>query len=258
MTEDEIGLYNYLRIKKSRVENAHTKTLIFNATLKDAYPGQFVMAWLPGIGEKPFSISGNDPLSLTICDVGPLSHALCQLVEGAPVWVRGPFGQGFKLVGESHILVGGGYGAAPLYYLAQQARQLSHKVQVCLGAKTKADLLMVQQFKDLGCQVSIATEDGSLGELGFVTQALKKAAQSQNPAGVYACGPTGMLLAVNQFCQDHQIPSQLSFEALIRCGIGLCGSCELPERFCTEIDAPRGWLVCKDGPVFQTQTGSIA
>ena len=69
MTEDEIGLYNYLRINKSRVENAHTKTLIFNAPLKDAYPGQFLMAWLPGIGEKPFSISGNDPLSLTICDV---------------------------------------------------------------------------------------------------------------------------------------------------------------------------------------------
>ena len=258
MTEDEIGLYNYLRIKKSRVENAHTKTLIFNAPLKDAYPGQFVMAWLPGIGEKPFSISGNDPLSLTICDVGPLSHALCQLVEGAPVWVRGPFGQGFKLVGESHILVGGGYGAAPLYYLAQQARQLSHKVQVCLGAKTKADLLMVQQFKDLSCQVSIATEDGSLGETGFVTKALEMATEAQYPTGVYACGPTGMLLAINQFYQNQQLSTQLSFEALIRCGIGLCGSCELSEAICTEINAPKGWLVCKDGPVFQTQTGSIA
>jgi len=249
MTNIMTGVFQRIRLAHVQNENAHTKTLIFNYFLKDAQPGQYVMAWLPGIGEKPFSISGSDPLSLTVCDVGPVSHALCQLSKGERVWVRGPLGKGFALSGEVHILVGGGYGAAPLSFLAKQARALNHKVVVCLGAKIKADLLMVEQFEGMGCEVLLATEDGSASVQGLVSLPLLQALQDNNPAVVYACGPTGMLLTVGQFCRRAQVPAQLSFEALIRCGVGLCGSCELSEEICQQLGIPAGFLVCHDGPV---------
>ena len=91
-----IGLFSLFRVQALRRDNLHTCTIFLDARL-DVFAGQFVMAWLPGIGEKPFSISGNDPLTLTVCDVGPVSHALCQLEAGNRLWVRGPLGKGFVL-----------------------------------------------------------------------------------------------------------------------------------------------------------------
>ena len=244
------GLFSVFKIKELRQENAHTRTLVFDAPLKDASPGQYVMAWLPGIGEKPFSLSGDNPLMLTIADVGPVSHALNQLTKGDPVWVRGPLGNGFELAFRSHLLVGGGYGAAPLSFLARQARRQGHNVAVCLGARTCSDLIMVEQFEKMGCDVYVATEDGSAGIQGLVTAALEKAYHEQVVEVIYACGPTGMLEAVADFASKKMICAELSFEALIRCGAGLCGSCELPEDLCARLDLPtKGFLVCHDGPV---------
>ena len=242
------GLFEVYQVKSTRQENPRTHTLTFDAPLPSD-PGQYVMAWLPGIGEKPFSISANDPLALTVCEVGPVSSALCQLKAGDKLWARGPLGRGFALVGQSHILVGGGYGAAPLTFLAKQARAQGYKVTVCLGAKTQADLIMVDEFRRLGCELLIATEDGSAGEQGLVSLPLLRAMEQDTAASVYACGPTGMLLAVHRLCQRVRVPTQLSFEALIRCGIGLCGSCELSEETCQQLGIPFGFLVCHDGPV---------
>lgn len=87
------GLFQASRIDRVRKENADTLTLFLDASLPDAAPGQFVMAWLPGVGEKPFSISGNDPLTLTVCAVGPVSRALCELKPADQLWVRGPLGK---------------------------------------------------------------------------------------------------------------------------------------------------------------------
>ncbi len=242
------GLFSVFIVEKILEENAHTRTLTMGAGLPSS-PGQFVMAWLPQVGEKPFSISGNDPLSLTICDVGPVSHALNALKIGDRIWIRGPLGNGFELSGTDHVLVGGGYGAAPLLFLAKQARQQGHRVRVCVGAKTAADLLMLDKFRQIGCEVFIATEDGSAGEQGLVTSPLKQSLEMRKPTAVYACGPTGMLLAIGKLCQQFEVPAQLSFEALIRCGVGLCGSCELPEEICLALGISPGFLVCHDGPV---------
>ena len=242
------GLFKAYQVQAARQENARTRTLILDAPLPSE-PGQFVMAWLPDVGEKPFSISGNDPLTLTVCDVGPVSRALCALQPGERVWARGPLGKGFVLTGTSHILVGGGYGAAPLIFLARQARALGHKVVVCLGAKTHTELILSEQFKDMGCEVLAATEDGSAGLQGLVSLPLLHALEQNPTAGVYTCGPTGMLLAVRQLCRPFQVPTQLSFEALMRCGVGLCGSCELSEEICHLLGIPTGFLVCHDGPV---------
>jgi dihydroorotate dehydrogenase electron transfer subunit len=244
------GLFSVFRIVELRQENARTRTLIFDAPLKDATPGQYVMVWLPGIGEKPFSLSGDDPLMLTIADVGSVSHALNHLSKGDPVWVRGPLGNGFELAFRSHLLVAGGYGAAPLSFLARQARAQHHDVSICLGARTADDLIMVDQFEEMGCEIYIVTEDGSAGQQGLVTTALEKAYREQIVEVIYACGPTGMLEAVAAFARENMVFAELSFEALIRCGIGLCGSCELPEDLCTRLDLPtKGFLVCHDGPV---------
>ena len=243
------GLFTVYRVKSVRVENQTTRSLIFNAPMAGVQPGQYVMAWLPEIGEKPFSISGDDPLALTVADVGPVSHALSRLEAGERVWVRGPLGRGFSLVSDSHLLVGGGYGAAPLSLLANRARGQGYTVSVALGASSKSDLLMWDSFEGMGCQVILATEDGSMGIKGLVTDALEKACADWQPEAIYACGPMGMLLAVAAFAGAKKLPAQLSFEALIRCGIGLCGSCELPEAICLELGIPSGFLVCHDGPV---------
>ncbi|HEY9122383.1 MAG TPA: hypothetical protein VIM80_05245 [Brevefilum sp.] len=245
------GLFTAFRVKSVRIENEMTSTLIFDAPMAGVQPGQYVMAWLPEIGEKPFSISGDEPLALTIADVGKVSHALTQLEEGDRVWVRGPLGRGFTLDSELYLLIGGGYGAAPLGFLAQRARKQGHDVKVALGARTESDLLMCELFEAIGCQVFRATEDGSAGIKGLVTDALTDICSDWQPVGIYACGPMGMLMAVADFAREGGLPAQLSFEALIRCGIGLCGSCELPESVCLELGISPGFLVCHDGPVMK-------
>ncbi len=243
------GLFLTFIVQEVRCDNAYTRTLIFDAPLSNSQPGQYVMAWLPGIGEKPFSLSDDDPLALTIADVGPVSHTLTQLTPGKRVWVRGPFGKGFTLASDSHLLVGGGYGAAPLSLLAKRARQKGHPVKVALGGKTQDDLILVPIFYALGCQVFLATEDGSAGIQGLVTEAIGQAIADGCPETLYACGPSGMLMAVAAFAREKKMPAQLSFEALIRCGVGLCGSCDLPEVTCLKLGLSPGFLVCHDGPV---------
>lgn len=243
------GLFDAYRVSQVRVENDRTRTLVFDSPLPESYPGQYVMAWLPGIGEKPFSISGNDPLALMVADVGPVSHALSLVRPGERVWLRGPLGKGYELISQSHLLVGGGYGAAPLSLLARQARPIGHSVTVVLGAKTRDDLMMVAAFEELGCAIYLTTEDGSAGVRGLVTDVIEQACMEQHPGCIYACGPTGMLTAVGKAAQLLELPAQLSFEALIRCGVGLCGSCELPEDLCLTLGISPGFLVCHDGPV---------
>ena len=242
------GLHTCFKLLEVRVENARTRTLVLDGAQEGTQPGQYLMAWLPGGGEKPFSIAGNHPLALTVADVGPLSHALCSLEPGADVWARGPLGHGFEPLGRRHLLVGGGYGAAPLAFLAGQLLVLGGEVTVCLGARCAAELLLVRSLQAMGCRVWTATEDGSAGRQGLVLEPAREALL-EGVDCVYACGPTGMLLAVARAAREAGVPAQLSFEALMRCGVGLCGSCELPEALCAEVGLMPGWLVCHDGPV---------
>ena len=208
------------------------------------------MVWLPGIGEKPYSILDREPFSFAVTSVGPFSDALNNLAIGNRVWVRGPLGQGFRLDGNRHLLVGGGYGAAPLLFLARQACNRKDEMKVCLGARIAGDILMEDAFKALSCEVFITTNDGSLGEPGLVTQAVDSVLKHFKVDTLYACGPLPMLSALAEICKKDNVPSQLSWEAQIRCGIGLCGSCELDEEIHKFAGMPVGWLTCKDGPVY--------
>ena len=214
----------------------------------DASPGQFVMVWLPEIGEKPYSIAALNPFSLLVVDVGPFSHALHGLEKGDPLWIKGPLGHGFVPEGQRLLLTAGGYGAAPLFSLAGELKSQSCDVDVCLGAQSVDGLLLEESFRRLGCTVSLATEDGSAGTKGLVTDLVKTAIEKTSYDTLYACGPVGMLSALAGICAQHQLNYQLSWEANMRCGMGLCGSCEVPVSFDTNL--PQGWLACYDGPVF--------
>jgi dihydroorotate dehydrogenase electron transfer subunit len=232
--------------------NPITSWLRFDEDIR-AQPGQFVMVWLPTIGEKPFSIAEISPLGLLIVDVGPFSHAMQQLEVGDPVWIKGPLGRGYSIVGERLLLVGGGYGSAPLLALAKIARAQYKKVDVCLGARSASGLLLSDAFLDLGCHVSHATEDGSLGWHGLVTGIVGQKIQDEDYDLLCACGPTGMLSALADLCITHQLDYQLSWEAQMRCGMGLCGSCEVSQSLDGLL--PVGWLACYDGPVFYQRFG---
>ena len=186
------------KIVETKPENEYTKTFILDGALQ-ARPGQFVMVWLPEFEDKPFSLANADPLSLTIAAVGSFTRALHQLQVGHPLWVRGPLGRGYQLPKGSNkhvLLIGGGYGVAPLLFLARRALAMGHRASMIIGARTDEDLLLAADFKALGVPVAA--------------------------------------------CQPLNLPVQVAWEAHMRCGIGLCGSCE----------AGQGWLTCLDGPVF--------
>jgi dihydroorotate dehydrogenase electron transfer subunit len=231
------------RVREKVQENPKTVSLVLDGPLSCA-PGQFAMLWLPGVDEKPFSISGGDPLMFTVSRVGPFSQALHALCPGDILWVRGPFGRGFSPEPGRALLVGGGYGAAPLAFLARAALAAAPAgnagiVEAALGARTAADLLFAGRFRAMGVTVHAATEDGSEGTAGLVTDVVKKLLASGRFSRVQACGPEGMLEALADVCRAVGVAAELSFEAYMRCGIGLCGACEHAGR-----------LVCMDGPVF--------
>ena len=233
-------------IAQVRQDNYRTKTFVFDGRL-DAYPGQFVMAWLPRFDEKPFSLVNADPVTLMITAVGPFSRLVHGLGPGDRLWLRGPFGHGYD-VPASHTrlaLVGGGYGVAPLYWLAVTQLARGASVDAIIGARTAADLLYVDRFRALAAQTTtsrlnlhLTTEDGSAGLPGRVTDALVPLLAARAVHGVYACGPHGMLAALYAQAAGAAVPTQLSWEAYMRCGIGICGACEHD-----------GKVLCLDGPV---------
>ena len=221
------------------VENARTKTFVFDAAWQ-AEPGQFLMAWLPRFDEKPFSLVDDDPVTITVAAVGPFTTLLHRLGPGDRVWLRGPFGQGFRGEGGRWLGVGGGYGVAPLSFLARRARAQGRAMTVVIGARTAADVLFADRLRTEGAEVRVTTEDGSRGTRGLVTTEVEPLLASGQYDGLYACGPHGMLTALEDLARRYAIPAQLSWEAYMRCGLGLCGSCEHDGR-----------LLCRDGPVIR-------
>jgi len=233
------------RVRAILLENAGAKTLVLDAAT-EAAPGQFVMLWLPRLDEKPFSLVEGDPLTITVARVGPFTQAVHALQIGDRLWWRGPMGQGFEIEGQRLLLVGGGYGAAPLVFLARRAMIRGSEVVVALGARTGGELLLMDRLHHLGARVLVTTEDGSAGQRGVVTDLVEALlAQGGGETGpvdsLYGCGPEAMLTGLQKLSQRYGIPAQLSWEAYMRCGMGLCGSC-----------GREGRLVCWDGPVFRT------
>jgi dihydroorotate dehydrogenase (NAD+) catalytic subunit len=236
------------KIAELRTENSSVKTFTFSAKeiTKESKPGQFVMVWNPGVDEIPISIAHASPdgdLELAIADVGDCSHSLHQKEVGDLIGLRGPYGTGFTLKGESICMVAGGYGAAPLRFAATKAKELNKRVVVLEGAQSSADLLYVNEFRDLGCDLRVATEDGSQGYRGLVTELFEELlASGERFQQVLTCGPELMLKRVCELMGREKIPTQVSVERIIKCSCGACGACDLG-----------GYCVCKDGPVFDAE-----
>lgn len=227
------------RIVDIQRETPLVKTFVFDTDI-DAQPGQFIMLWLPGVDEKPMSIAGMRPLTISAAKVGPATTALHALNVGDWVGWRGPFGKPYQLERERHaLMVAGGYGSAPLFALAKNALANGMDVTVAIGARIADELLYAERFAEIGVDLLLSTNDGSRGTRGFVTDAIAKhSALRDGECTVYACGPEPMLVALHKLCRRRDWHGQLSVERYMKCGFGICGQCALDEM-----------LVCVDGPV---------
>lgn len=210
-------------------------------------PGQFVNIALPGrFLRRPISVCDwtEDELTLLVKEAGEGTRELVRMAPGTELDVLSGLGNGFdpaKAAGKNAVLVGGGIGIAPLVGLSIRMREQGQTPAVVLGCRSAEESFYQAMFAAWNMDLRIATEDGSIGARGFVTDVLR-----DFPEDVYvlACGPTPMLRAV------HGLPNvtggQFSFEARMACGFGACVGCSIPTA-----GGPR--RVCKDGPVFQKE-----
>ncbi|GFO54663.1 dihydroorotate dehydrogenase B (NAD(+)), electron transfer subunit [Geomonas sp. Red276] len=183
--------------------------------------------------------------------VGKGTRMLSALHHGDLVDLLTPLGKGFTAgpAGEEKVLVGGGIGLAPLYYLAKDLVLKGEKVRLFAGGRNRDDILCITEFERLGVETYVSTDDGTLGERGLVTQVLEQHLGSG--MRIFACGPTPMLKAVALMAQSRGVPCQVSMEAGMACGVGACLGCVLKGANHTD-ETPDYRCVCKDGPVFDS------
>jgi len=214
-------------------ETPSIRTFVFDREIA-ARPGQFVMVWVPGVDEIPMALSS--PSSITVQKVGDATAALFAMREGDRIGIRGPYGNGFTVSGRT-LAVAGGVGASPLLPLITTGQVDTF----LLGARTASELLFADRIRD-AATLMIATDDGTAGHHGFVTQLMSRV-DLADFSHVCVCGPEVMMTAVltvldREGCAER---GQFSLHRYMKCGVGLCGSC------CTD---PHGLRVCRDGPVF--------
>ncbi|MBI5229041.1 dihydroorotate dehydrogenase electron transfer subunit [Candidatus Micrarchaeota archaeon] len=227
-----------MRVQKETVEH-----MSFYFEYYAGKPGQFLMVWIPGVDEKPISLSriSNTECGITIQCKGQWSKSACALSKGMKIGVRGPYGNGFDLKEyKKVVIVAGGCGAAPLRPLVEECLSKGIGMKMILGAKTSSQLLFKQELlKKLGNRLYITTDDGSEGRKGFVTDAIGELLGAEKPDCIFSCGPEVMMKAVLDQCEYFKINCQFSLERYMRCGFGVCGQCVMDDL-----------MVCKDGPVF--------
>lgn len=217
--------------------------------------GQFVQVRVDGCDKaylrRPISIHDvdyqNNTIDLLIQEKHEGTKALCALPVGANVNVVLPLGNGFTMPekGDNVLLVGGGIGIAPLLYFA---KTICQDVPTCaptflLGGRSKDDLMLLDRFREVG-EVAITTNDGSLGEAGFVTQHSLWNTKKINK--IYACGPMPMMKAVAKLARERGLWCEVSLENQMACGIGAC-------LCCVENTTEGNVCVCKEGPVFNIE-----
>ena len=203
-------------------------------------PGQFVNIRVEGqFLRRPISVCNIADGILTIIYkvVGVGTEAMSHLPVGTQLDVLTVLGNGYDLskAGDAPLLVGGGVGVPPMYMLARQLREAGKKVRVILGFNTKDEVFYEDEFRALGCDVTVATVDGSHGVKGFVTNAV-----DGQQSYYYTCGPLPMIKALIQTLGTH---GEVSLEERMGCGFGACMGCTIQ----TTIGPKR---VCKEGPVF--------
>ena len=220
-----------VKIKNIVNENYKTRTFYLDINLK-AKPGQFVMLWIPGVDEKPFTLSSIAPVAITVEEKGKFTSRMFKLKEGDSVGIRGPYGNGFS-VKNNACIVAGGMGIAPLLSLIKKLKNPT----IIFGAKSKRDFLFLKKIKG----VNLCTDDGCIGFKGFTSDLLKDILKKSKFKIIYTCGPEIMIKKVFDICERGKINCEASLERFMKCGIGLCGQCVIDDQ-----------RVCKDGPVFDS------
>jgi dihydroorotate dehydrogenase electron transfer subunit len=220
-------------------------------------PGQFahvrVLPLKDALLRRPFSIfqAEADTFSILYKRVGKGTEMLSTMKPGEPLSVIAPLGNGFVVPppgGETPLLVAGGYGMAAMYLLAKRSAQ---KGVVFVGGRRAVDILCAADFRALGWEVRITTDDGSLGEKGLVTQPLQAELQrSATGRRLYACGPTPMLRAVCRLAEQFQVPAEISLDEHMCCGMGVCLACVIRVRSGDSWEYQRS---CTEGPVFDAR-----
>jgi dihydroorotate dehydrogenase electron transfer subunit len=206
-----------------------------------ADPGQFVMVWLPGEDELPMSLSYTEgrEKGVTIKAMGETTRRVLSLHPGTRVGIRGPYGNRFDLTPSRVLVVGGGSGTAVLAPAAERAIAGGTRVTVALGATRSPELLFRDRLRSAGARVDVATDDGSEGEHGFVTQVVERLLSAEGFDAVWTCGPEVMMRKVAGLAGPRGVPVFCSVERHMKCALGMCDACALGP-----------YHVCKDGPVF--------
>ena len=221
-----------------------------------AVPGQFVHVQIPGLKDRllrrPFSISSVDKAKGTVTVVfkvvGLGTEELTKVAAGTEMPVLGPLGNGYAMRDDkTPILVTGGYGSASTLFLAECSAK---KGIVLMGARTEQDLILVEEYKALGFDVRVATNDGSCGHKGFVTELLDQALKDAPDAVIYACGPKPMLYALGKLTLSTNVETQLSLDQHMCCGVGACFACVIKMNDPESPDGFRYARTCSEGPVF--------
>jgi len=253
-------------------ETPTVRTLYFrDEVLANVQPGQFAMVWIPGVNELPMSVmisEKKDEAGFTVRKRGESSTALYNLKVGDKIGVRGPYGNSFGYLNrhvspvrpfKNILLIGGGTGLVPLMRLQKYwMKGVPHNghVTLLMGSKTKDEVffeniatkIMVKWDSDYivpgtaAFEIIPVTEDGSYGEKGYVTDVLEKLLEENTYDAIYTCGPELMMYKVVKLANEKGIFVQASLERMMKCGVGICGSC------CVNKD-----LVCRDGTVFDGQ-----
>jgi dihydroorotate dehydrogenase electron transfer subunit len=249
-------------------EHYHSLTIVSPDVGESVRPGQFVNIRCgenrATILRRPFSVcrvhkrgGWSSTLEIVFDIRGPGSEHLSTLRAHANVDLLGPLGRGFALPNRrAHcLLVGGGIGAAPLFFLADELRNEGHRVDFILGARHVGLLLNQIEARRLASVCRIMTDDGSVGDRGVVTDVLEDTIGRCATEVVYACGPHPMLAAVSGVCSRGKVPVQVAVEELMGCGYGVCMSCVIPlKRRLKKGESPEDAVVyarsCTEGPVF--------
>lgn len=225
-------------------------------------PGQFVALAVGGAGgamilRRCFSIHAVDPegsiggtVEVVIDAHGSGTRWLAERRRGDVLDVVGPLGKPFSLPKEpvNCVLVGGGYGSAPLFLLADRLRERGCRVDLVLGAATESRLFGVLDGRRRASALTVTTDDGSAGIAGTVIDGVVPILEQHRSKVIYACGPMGMLAALAQLAADRGIASQCAVEEAMACGVGVCMSCVLPVVGADGVT--RMVRSCTDGPVF--------
>jgi dihydroorotate dehydrogenase electron transfer subunit len=249
---------------RRRLGAYHALTLVAPRIAEAAEPGQFVEL-LAGedrsfLLRRPFSIhrveragAALGTVEVVFDVVGPGTRTLAGLRVHDLVDALGPLGRPFTPPAEPAwcLLVGGGYGTAALFFLADELRARRCRVDFLVGAATAGRLFHAMEARRLGHTLTITTDDGSAGQRGLVTDPLPALLERLRTAHVYACGPMPMLAAVSRVAGQHGVPCQVAVEELMACGTGICFSCVIPVADPHHPDGPaRMARSCLEGPVF--------